>query len=796
MWIVGLGRRRSLAFQTGYFTRGALAGIAALAPVLMASACGSRSGLGGPWGDESALVVPAGAAGSREPIGDGGSATVVHVGGAMGSGSWGSGGSTHTNAVGGTNQAAVGGTIVFGSGGITSWGGSPFVPGNGGPSGGAAPGGTAGSDAGAACGPLIDDLEGGDGEICSPSDRRGMWYACNDGSGTQWPEPTTPGVPILPERLPLPRGTSQYAMHSWGTPFTGWGVGIGVDLAFDGTRYWLYDASRYGGIRFWARSDTGDSVTVRIGTQSTTMPEFGGSCSASHCPPLESVVALTPEWREYQLSYLDFLGTPNDEWDRLTNIQFYPNQYLPFDFWIDDVSFITELPNCCAALPHCSGTIPYTDGDLAAQLPPMARTCAGACFVNSVHIDGAGVGSLQGLECLQGVSRVTLVGTQASDLAPLASLPSLVELAVSEQPIDTLEPFATSNLRHLALSRTALRDARSLDNLDSLRFLLLDDHSMDSWRIAGLDRLGSLTVVNVAANSFELSNLPSLESLELRGVAVPAVDLVALARLERVDASTLIAGRLVLAELPSLDGLTITDSVLPEVIAGPLPALQRLEVQASTLGASTAATLAGLKDLVGTLQTLTALACGITELEVGELPRTLHLAVSDNGLETVRLDHAEVLLSFDAAGNQLRTLEVIDAPSLQSLDVSSNPLAQLRIIGQSALQSLNVSGCALTDLRGLESLTGLRQLNANYNALEDIAVLRNAPALRYIELTGNQLTSVSPFLDFLGLQATATESAWARLDVRGNPIDCLADADAIQRLQSMYVSVITDCVSQ
>src|SRR5688500_8667533 len=34
---------------------------------------------------------------------------------------------------------------------------------------------------------LIDDLEDGTGRICEGDGRIGVWYAFNDGTGTQWP---------------------------------------------------------------------------------------------------------------------------------------------------------------------------------------------------------------------------------------------------------------------------------------------------------------------------------------------------------------------------------------------------------------------------------------------------------------------------------------------------------------------------------------------------------------------------------------------------------------------------------
>jgi hypothetical protein len=228
------------------------------------------------------------------------------------------------------------------------------------------------------CGLLIDDMEDGTGFICQGNGRRGAWYLYNDGLGTQVPAVTTPGVPILPTLIPGGRGTSTRAMYSsynYDPPercadflpdgAMAWGAGIGLDINFDGQKYGLFDASAYDGITFWARTNNGyaNTMIVRVGTQQTTLADYGGTCIKEFCNPLGSFVSLTSTWVQYRIPFeslyvhLDDRGrldeTPEPfERDKITNIQFlfdpYSNSCVidnPSALWIDDLSFYVDGPD-------------------------------------------------------------------------------------------------------------------------------------------------------------------------------------------------------------------------------------------------------------------------------------------------------------------------------------------------------------------------------------------------------------------------------------------------------------------
>jgi hypothetical protein len=150
----------------------------------------------------------------------------------------------------------------------------------GGSSGMSAGAGAGGTPPNVVCGLNLDDLESGTGHICEGVEGRlGVWYAFNDGRGVQWPAPTTPGVPIATSAIPGGRGRSARAIHSYGSGFTDWGVGVGFDLAFNGSKYGLYDARAYDGVTFWAKAEpdpnTGAPATLTFRVSSAAL-----SCSS------------------------------------------------------------------------------------------------------------------------------------------------------------------------------------------------------------------------------------------------------------------------------------------------------------------------------------------------------------------------------------------------------------------------------------------------------------------------------------------------------------------------------------
>jgi hypothetical protein len=323
---------------------------------------GSAGAASGRGGDAGAGGEPTdgGAAGESGQGGTGGSMAGMSGSAMGGAGTGGSMAGSSGSAMGG---AGTGGSMAGSSGsamGGAGTGGS--MAGSGGSAmGGAGTGGsgTAGGGAGGSAGALncatpniFDDMEDGDGGICSSSTRQGGWYVAKEsGVGSILPDVGTVVGPVL---LTPARGSSTRAMHFQGAGFTGNGHYAFIAASVNGGGTGIpYDASVHNGIRFWGRSASGSvSINVRFGTIATTSSVDGGSCTPTATLACydhwQAPRTLTGAWQQFSIYFPSDLsqlgwGVPRPkDLAHLIGIEFYYNSTgnpASFDYFIDDIEF-------------------------------------------------------------------------------------------------------------------------------------------------------------------------------------------------------------------------------------------------------------------------------------------------------------------------------------------------------------------------------------------------------------------------------------------------------------------------
>ena len=185
--------------------------------------------------------------------------------------------------------------------------------------------------------PLIDDFEDGDARVLRLEKRAGTWVVFNDGTAAQTPKA---GSSFSADRIPGGRGASRFGLHTKGGKFTKWGAVLAAELS----PRRCYDASAYAGIEFWARGHGRFHVAVEM-TQ-VVAEEYGGSC-VENCYDIHLTDrALDKDWQHYQIRWEDLTqrgkgpALPFDPRSLLA-VQFAVSaEQTPFDFWIDDVSFL------------------------------------------------------------------------------------------------------------------------------------------------------------------------------------------------------------------------------------------------------------------------------------------------------------------------------------------------------------------------------------------------------------------------------------------------------------------------
>ncbi|HET9930585.1 MAG TPA: glycoside hydrolase family 9 protein [Polyangiaceae bacterium] len=178
---------------------------------------------------------------------------------------------------------------------------------------------------------IIDDLEDGDTRATAKRGRSGAWFSYDDGSA---------GTRTQAEIKSAGRAGSKNAICISGQGFTGWGGGMGVSLAGEGSSRMLYDASPYTGVSFWARG-SGMFRAMLVDKYSDPAASLCTSCYDHFQAP------FTPgsEWKQYTFSWKDLkqLGfgemKPNVCAAGLYALQFQWSGSQPFELCLDDVAF-------------------------------------------------------------------------------------------------------------------------------------------------------------------------------------------------------------------------------------------------------------------------------------------------------------------------------------------------------------------------------------------------------------------------------------------------------------------------
>ena len=304
----------------------------------------------------------------------GGSTTETPSGGSAGTGAGGAaagtsgkGGTDSPATTGGTDQMEDGGEPgVEPSGGTESNGGSAgsagtTTTGGGGGLGGSGGGTTAGTAGGGAAGmagsggmpaaSLIDGFEDDDLTLEDTDGRSGVWYLFDDMSGGK----TGPSPLACSELTGAPAELGSYAMHITATGFVtatnNWGSGLGVDFRA-GTK--PYDASKFTGLRFWAKVGAGKNTAHRLQLPDITTLEAGSVCNkAANAPNDEKCgnhfgtnLTFTTTWTQYVVPF-DTLKqasgwgktAPSITKASLYGIQITAKPPKDVDLWIDQIEF-------------------------------------------------------------------------------------------------------------------------------------------------------------------------------------------------------------------------------------------------------------------------------------------------------------------------------------------------------------------------------------------------------------------------------------------------------------------------
>lgn len=335
----GAGSRQQLRFSP--FSQDARR-LASFGALVFASSCSvysndlldeASAGVSQSGSDGTVAGKSNGAAGS---LGSGGTDTVEPSAGGEGGSPDGEGAAPGAGTAAGGSAAGSGSQAGNGNTGGSLTGGS----------GGSATGGSGGT---VASGDLVDGFEDEDITLEQTSGRGGVWYLFHDATtGTMGPSPLkTSPLTDAPAEL------GAFALNITATGFTDYGSGLGVDFRA-GKK--VYDASKYTGIRFWARVGEGKNTRHRVQIADVNTDALG-----KHCDPAATAVegtkcddhygvnaVFTTTWTQYsyrfdELSQIGW-GYPGDPELKLDPSAVYGLQVtakakLNVDLWLDQIEF-------------------------------------------------------------------------------------------------------------------------------------------------------------------------------------------------------------------------------------------------------------------------------------------------------------------------------------------------------------------------------------------------------------------------------------------------------------------------
>lgn len=276
-------------------------------------------------------------------------------------------------------------------------------------------------------GMVADFEEGGMSPVVLASEgRNGAWEMFNDGSSTS--------QTMTVEASGGTEDCDKYALHVKGSGYSSWGAGFGMSLVGPTNSPMAYNAANqsFTGIRFKAKlgtaADPKSPVRFNISTPWTENRENpGGQCSpvaasankaAVDCyqhvgrflPPGAGARELTQSWKTFDFCFdrdLYPLSLPSNLTNEQRNniassilkLQFQFNQgkdysgaytsmfpafskALPFDFWVDDITFTTG--ECTNSTPSPSNGSPAKPFPQTANIGSCAPATNAAKFASAV----------------------------------------------------------------------------------------------------------------------------------------------------------------------------------------------------------------------------------------------------------------------------------------------------------------------------------------------------------------------------------------------------------------------------
>ncbi len=191
---------------------------------------------------------------------------------------------------------------------------------------------------------LIDDGEDNNNQGAVKAGRGGYWYTYVDDMGST----VNPPAGSVGGQFTMSEGgaqNSQFAARMNGVLASG-GVTFGaMGVNFTDPKD-VYDASKYGGVSFWAKRGAGSIDTVRIKMPDTNTDPEGENCSKCF-DDFGTDITVTESWRKFVVPFSNLRqqgwGDKKRTVDKGQSFGLQWQAQVPgasYDIWIDDIRFV------------------------------------------------------------------------------------------------------------------------------------------------------------------------------------------------------------------------------------------------------------------------------------------------------------------------------------------------------------------------------------------------------------------------------------------------------------------------
>ncbi len=260
----------------------------------------------------------------------------------------------------------------------------------------------------------------------------------------------------------------------------------------------------------------------------------------------------------------------------------------------------------------------------------------------------------------------------------------------------------------LDLTDYGITDLTGLTFFPSLENLTLDGNSIETFESTAFPALKELSARGAGLTSVDVTGSPELISLDVKDNALSGLDLSTQTKLVHLN---VIGTGLSSIALDDLSG-SLTSLYVD-------PSMEVSGVVAKTEGMFPSA---AFRDLVFGLGANANEDHLLTPQEISSIT---NLDVSGKGLVSIAgVGYLSAITTLDCSGNDLTQLRLRSNPSLQTLNCSDNDIASLDISGATGLRELDVSDNELTAL-DISKNPELRMLRATGNDISVISIANN-----------------------------------------------------------------------